>query len=163
MLTEGSFRQPSPAEVDQRHLDRNAASLERLRRTVADADEATLGREVEPGWTVGVLLAHQAFWDRFVTTRWQAALAAGRTSPADIPDGLADLVNDAMAPLWRAIPERQAAALAVAAAEETDQVVASLPAAAVEAVISEGRERLVDRSYHRTEHLDAIDRARMAG
>jgi len=150
--------------MDHGHLERNAASLDRLRRTVTAADDAILGTEVEPGWTVGVLLAHQAFWDRFLTSRWQSALAAGRASPADLPDGLANLLNDAMAPIWRAVPGPQAGALAVAAAEEVDQVVASLPRASVEAVIAEGRERLVDRSYHRKEHLDAIDTiARAAG
>jgi hypothetical protein len=146
--------------VDDDHVARNARSLERLRRTVAEVDDPTLAREVEPGWTVGVLLAHQAFWDRFVLTRWRAALAAGRTSPADLPDGLADLLNDAMAPSWRAIPGRDAGALAIAAADEVDRYVASLPEASVREVIAEGRERLVDRSLHRVEHLDAIDRMR---
>ena len=122
-----------------------------------------LGREVEAGWTVGVLLAHQAFWDRFVTTRWQAALAGGRVSPVDLPDDLVDLLNEAMVPLWRAIPGVTTGALAVAAAEEVDQMVASLPEASVDAVMAEGRERLVERSHHRDEHLDAIERVRPAG
>jgi hypothetical protein len=143
--------------MDRSYIDRNAASLERLRRTVADSDDSLLSREVEPGWTVGVLLAHQAFWDRFVTIRWQAAVASGTPTPADVPAGLTDLLNDAMTPLWRAISNLTVGSLAVAAAEEVDQVAASLPDASVEAVVAEGRERLIDRSHHRSTHLDAIE------
>ena len=149
--------------MERSYIERNAASLERLRRTVADADETVLSREVEPGWTVGVLLAHQAFWDQFVTMRWQGAVASGTATPADVPGDLTDLLNDAMAPLWRAIPNLTVGSLAVAAAEEVDQVVASLPDASVEAVVAEGRERLVDRSHHRNQHLDAVHAASAEG
>jgi hypothetical protein len=108
------------------------------------------------GWTVADILAHLAFWDNRVLElirRWKK-VGVGR-SPIDI-----DNVNDGMKPLCLAIPGRKAASLAVDAAEAVDAELGHLPEdlkPGIRALVQEGRFRL-DRSFHRQEHLDQIDK-----
>ena len=47
----------------------------------------------------------------------------------------------------------------LSAAEELDGFLASLDVDVVEELIRDGRERLVDRSLHRGEHLETIEAA----
>jgi len=42
----------------------NARSVDRLRQLVDRLDDRAMGRDLGEGWTVGVALAHLAFWDR---------------------------------------------------------------------------------------------------
>ncbi len=60
---------------------------------------------------------------------------------------------------WRALSPEAVAELVDAAATAVDGVLATLPDASVDAVLAEGRPRLLDRSRHRDEHLDAIEAA----
>jgi hypothetical protein len=107
-------------------------------------------------WTVAAIMAHLAFWDHRVLElirRWKR-VGVGR-SPIDI-----DNVNDAMKPLCLAIPARKAASLAVDAAEAVDAELENLREdlkPGIYALVQEGRFRL-DRSFHRHEHLDQIDK-----
>jgi hypothetical protein len=61
-----------------------------------------------------------------------------------------------MRPLLHAIPARQAANLALAIAQETDGMIASLPAEAI-AKIDGDCPLQPFRSRHRREHVDAIE------
>ncbi len=102
------------------------------------------------------MLAHLAFWDYRVLVlvmRWKK-VGIG-PSPIDI-----DGVSDAMKPLCLAIPPREAARLAVDAAEAVDAELANLPEdleSGINALVQEGKFRL-NRSIHRDEHLDQIER-----
>jgi len=111
------------------------------------------------GWPPSALLAHLAFWDRLTLQRWHAAIRDGRSTPPDLPDGLQDLINDAAFATWSALSPRDAAAQAVAAAQEVDAFLATVDDGLADQLIADGRVRLVDRSLHRTQHLDAIERA----
>jgi hypothetical protein len=133
-----------------------SGSIDRLAELAGGLDADALGREVRDGWSVAALLLHLAFWDRLTAARWRDALARGEPTPAPIEDGLVDVLNDALVRLLAAVPDAQAGATALAAAREVEAVVAGLPAETVEAVRTEGRTRLVDRSLHRSEHLDEI-------
>ncbi len=76
-------------------------------------------------------------------------------SPIDM-----DNINDAMKPLCLSISVRQAALLAVQAAESVDTALEHLPEdllPEIETLIQEGRFRL-NRSLHRNEHIDQIER-----
>lgn len=137
---------------------RNAAARERIRSLVADLGADDDARPLEGGWTPAALLGHLALWDSMVAGRWRLAARTGRLTPLDLADETADLVNDALLPTWRALNGADAAALALAAAGEVDEVLAGLPDEAIEAIEREGRPRLIDRSLHRNEHLDAIER-----
>ncbi len=145
--------------MDERsHLDRNDHERARLATLAQRLTDEQLARPLDDGWTVAALLAHLAFWDRFVLARWQRALADG-TPIATLDDALPDLINAAAANQWRALPAREAARQAVAPAEALDRAIAALPPAIEDETRGRGLPRLLDRSRHRREHLDEIERA----
>lgn len=153
--------------VDRSYLDRNQASRERLRDVVGRLTRADLARPTEPSdegsWTVGQALGHLAFWDRFLASRWHAAQAAGPGHQASyLPDELADLLNSGLEPFLAAFADGSGAGLmgeVLAAADAVDGLIASLPdEAPLTAVLGE-RPSLLDRSAHRSAHLDDIERA----
>jgi DinB family protein len=148
-----------PVGADRQHLERNAASRERLRTTLERLSADALGRDVDADWTAGALLAHVAFWDRLVAGRWRLAQRRGDAAPPDLHDDVADLVNDAALSAWRSIEPAHLALVVFSAADEVDRLIEDLSETSVDAAIAAGRARLVDRSVHRSEHLDAIDAA----
>lgn len=112
-------------------------------------------RELGGGWTIGVALAHMAFWDR---------RAAGLLRRWDVEGSLPDpvdenLLNATLLPEWLVIDPERAAELAVAAAELVDAAIKALDADKADAIVMIGNQFLVDRSGHRREHLDQIERA----
>jgi hypothetical protein len=157
----------SPAELmtdrggapERSFVERNATSRERLRLIVERLTPADFEREMEGGWSVAALLAHVAFWDRFVAVRWRAALDTGALTPVSFVDEAVDLVNEAAMPSWRALEPDRSTELAMDASAEVDEVVAGLPDDSVDAIARQGRPRLLDRSLHRSEHIDAIETA----
>jgi hypothetical protein len=148
---------------DRAHDDRNAEARRHLAELAMSLGADDLGLEVDDAWTVGALLGHLAFWDRLVEARWRHAAESGTATPIGLDDELPDLINAAAIPAWRILDTRRAAALVVSAAEDVDALIAGLPAESVEGVLGEGRARLVDRSLHRAEHLEMIDRAIRSG
>jgi DinB superfamily len=138
---------------------RNQRSRQRLADIVESLAPADFAVEAEGGWTVGALLAHVAFWDGFVASRWQNAHDNRRVSPLPLPDQIADLINGASIPIWRALPPAAVASLVHDRAEEVDEMIELLSEAAFQAISAEGRRGLVDRSIHRGEHVEAVERA----
>jgi hypothetical protein len=157
----------APGPVDRSYLERNEASLARLRDIVGRLSPADLDRPTAPaedgGWTIGQTLGHLTFWDRFLHSRWRAALAAGPgQQPIFLPDELADLINGGLPPTWAAFATAAGEAAiddALEAAEQTNRLVAGLPPETPVAAILAGRPSLLDRSIHRGQHLDQIERA----
>ncbi len=141
--------------IDRSYLERNDTERARLRRLVERASDADLARPIDGGWTVAATLAHLAHWDRGVI----GALEEWERNDVQPWGGDADTINAAELPRWQAMPPRAAAQVAVAAAEAVDEKVRSLPDAVVEAILAAGRTRLVDRSLHRRDHLDTLERA----
>jgi hypothetical protein len=139
--------------------ERNQATRERFRAIGARLSDTELARPIDPPWTAAGLMAHVAFWDRFVHARWELAASTGSRTPRSLDDALLDLINDASLRQWNAIPSRTAVDECLTAAGELDRLVASLESDLVDEVVREGRERLVDRSLHRGEHLETIESA----
>lgn len=145
--------------MDERIDERNRTSTARLASVGARLSEEELGRVIDEPWTAAGLLAHIAFWDRFVMGRWILARERGEGTPLSVDDGVMDRVNDASLDAWMSIPPAAALELSVRAAEEVDGFLAAIERDTAEAVVAEGRERLVDRSLHRGEHLETIEAA----
>jgi hypothetical protein len=143
--------------------DRNRAAVERLRALGARLSDEELTRLIDPPWTAAALFAHVAFWDRFVHARWRLAASTGRGTPLPIDDAVQELVqelvNDASLQQWLLIPPRTAFQDCLAAAAEVDALIESLKADVVSELVQARRERLVDRSLHRREHLDTLETA----
>jgi hypothetical protein len=143
--------------VDTKINERNRASRDRLQAVGTRLSEEELLRPIDPPWTAAALLAHVAFWDRFVHARWKHALQTGSRVPLSIDDAAMELLNQAALPEWLALPPRAAVEACLAAATDLDALLESLGEESVTQALREGRERLVDRSLHRSEHLATIE------
>jgi len=137
-------------------IDANKKGREQLQALVNRLSDEQLAVKAGDGWTVGAILAHLAFWDYRaleLVRRWKKEGVGA--SPTD-----ADAINDAMKPLLLAIAGRQAANLAIQAAEAVDAELSNIPEdlrTEIEALVREGKFRL-NRSIHRNEHLEQIEK-----
>jgi hypothetical protein len=139
--------------------ERNSSSLERMRAIGTSLSDAELDRTIDAPWTTAALFAHIGFWDRFVLERWRLAAETGDRTPMPVDDAVMDRINDASLGQWLAIPARIAVEEFLATAAELEELISRLDDSTVSEVVTEGRERLVDRSLHRGEHLRTIEGA----
>jgi len=141
--------------VSAAFAESNRAQTERLRRLVGGLDAKKLAVRLPNGWTVAGALAHIAFWDRqrlVLMRRWAAGEAASGAYDGNV-------FNDAAQPLLELIPRDQAAAAALAAAEEIDAFLLEVPSPVVEAALAREDAPNLDRGSHRAHHLDLIETA----
>jgi hypothetical protein len=133
----------------------NETQRKRIIALVSDASEVDLGRTASNGWTVAVLLAHLAFWDRWaehLIQRWRQ----GQLPPPTVPAWYDDAMNTALLAQWRAIPAPDAARLATDAAADVDREIARIETPVLTAIVTNGESHLVHRHRHRKEVLDQI-------
>jgi len=146
--------------IDRSHDERNDQQRARL-AALATRGQEELARDLGGGWTIAAALAHTAFWDRLALGRLKAFERAGLPA-TQIPFDF-EMLNNALTPTWLALPAKVALQEAVAAAEAVDQHIRDLPDQTIEAyraaVGSGGFPILLERSRHRKEHVDQIDRA----
>ncbi len=140
--------------MDRGFVEQNKASTDRLRKLVARLKDGDMGRRVGADWTVAVALAHLAFWDRRVQFVLERTQKAGKLSPLEIDT----TVNDLLLPTWELVPGAEAAHLAIVTAEALDQQLVAFPPPLLEQV-NQHNPRWVNRSLHRNEHLDEVDKA----
>ncbi len=145
----------TPQEI----AERNRSSRERLRVIGQSLSDAELGTPIDAPWTAGALFAHIGFWDRFVLERWRLAVDRGEKTPMRVDEAVMDRINDASLTQWLAIPPRVAIEEFLAAAAELEDLISRLDTTVVSQVVTEGRERLVDRSLHRGDHLRTLEEA----
>jgi hypothetical protein len=135
---------------------RNRTSRERLVAVVARLGDRNV--PIEGGWTAAGLLGHLAFWDGFALARLDKHLHEG--APLELgSEKIADHINAAAMPQWLETPTAVAGRRAIAAATAIEATVAALPAEVLDQVKALGKTFIVDRSAHRKEHLDQIERA----
>jgi hypothetical protein len=140
--------------VDRSFVEVNRASRERIRTLIASLSDEELRTPVGEHWTVGIALAHLAFWDRRVM---YALDMSERDEQLFIPQ--IDLaVNDLSLPLWAAIPPREAGRLALETAEALDSRMEAFAQPLLEALYAYNP-RWVMRGLHRNLHLDEVDAA----
>ena len=134
--------------LDSTFIDRNRVSTDRIREFARLAD-AKMRTRVGEHWTVSILLAHLAFWDRRVMYVLDRSEQEGKLFIPEV--GIE--VNDLSLPLWAAIPPAEAARLAVESAETLDRRLELYPPHLLEEIYAYNK-RWVDRSLHRNEHLN---------
>ena len=139
---------------DQSFIERNRASTDRIRALAARLTDEQLQHPVGEHWTVAILLAHLAFWDRRVMDILDITERDGRLFAPEIDVS----VNDLLLPFFAAIPPRQAARIAIKAAEALDQRLESFSPALLEEIYTYNK-RWVVRALHRGDHLDEADAA----
>jgi hypothetical protein len=140
----------------QAAIKANALTRDRLRAVVGRMNDADLARDLGDGWTVSTLLAHLAFYDlRAVALldEWHRA-GAVTESPLD-----AHTLNRAALPLFRSVPLRTAAELALSAAEAADSRVAELELDPdlLEKIEAAQPSLDLNRGEHRQEHLRQLE------
>jgi hypothetical protein len=138
---------------------KNRDSAARLATLGARLSDQELTAEIDPPWTAAGLFAHIAFWDRFVLERWGLAAERGERTPMVVDGGLMDRLNDASLSQWMSIPPRMAVEECTTAVSALDALIAGVEEDVRSELVAEGRERLVDRSLHRSEHLQTIESA----
>ena len=143
--------------MDTSYVAENEAELARLKAFVGRLSDADMARPVGAHWTVGVGLAHLAFWDRL----WLAKFEEWeRTGEVVVPrvETFVNGINDGMLPWWQAIAPARIKYEVITAAEAADSKAESLPEALVDAILAV-RPRTLVRATHRRQHLDEIERA----
>ena len=138
------------------HNKRNRASLERLSVVIARLGNKDLA--MAGGWSSAALLAHIAFWERLAAARLEKWLRDGEQSPLASRE-VTELTNAAGLRQWQDTPPAIAAAQALEAATATDRLIEGIDAQRFAVLKSYDRDFLYDRSLHRTEHLNEIERA----
>lgn len=134
--------------LDRSFIERNRASTERIRaagRLSAEEMRVPVG----PHWTVSIVLAHLAFWDRRVLYVLERTEQEGKLFAPQIDV----YVNDLSLPLWAAVPPEPAARIALETAAELDLRLEQYSPRLLEEIWDYNK-RWVDRSLHRNEHLD---------
>lgn len=139
--------------VDRSFTQRNQAATQRIRE-MAKLSDTIMQTRVGEHWTVAIVLAHLAFWERRVQYVLDRTEKDGKLFVPEIDI----FVNDLSLPLWAAIPPREAARIAIDEAEKTDRRLASFPPALLEEIFNYNK-RWVERSLHRNAHLDEADAA----
>lgn len=95
--------------------------------------------------------------------RWRLAAERGERTPMAVDGGLVDRINDASLRQWMSIPPREAVEQCVTSASDLDAFVEIVADEVREELAGEGRERLVDRSLHRGDHLGTLEASFPAG
>jgi hypothetical protein len=140
--------------MDRSIIERNRASTDRIRQLAARLSDKEMLHPVGEHWTVSIVFAHLAFWDRRVM---YVLDMTERDKKLFIPE-IDIFVNDLSLPLWAAIPPRKAANIAIETAEALDKRLERFPPALLEEVYTYNK-RWVERSMHRGEHLDEAEAA----
>jgi Mycothiol maleylpyruvate isomerase N-terminal domain len=140
--------------MDRSFIERNRVSTERIRRLAASLTDEQMQTRVGEHWTVAIVFAHLAFWDRRVMYVLDMTERDGKLFIPEIDI----FVNDLSLPLWAAIPPRDAARIAIETAETLDRRLEAFPPSLLEEIYTYNK-RWVERSMHHGEHLDQADAA----
>jgi hypothetical protein len=141
------------------YLERNRTELERMRSLVDRLSDAELEQQVNESWTVAGVLGHVAFWDGRALFLAEKLLRGEPFTPSDEEPEDPDWINDGARPLIHAIEPRRAAELALSVAEQTDQLLASMPPELARRTWPSDQSSPLNafRADHRGEHLDEIE------
>ena len=140
--------------LDKTYIELNLASRERMRTLAESLSDKEMQTKVGEHWTVAIVYAHIAWWDRRVMYVLDMSEKDGKLFVPEIDI----FVNDLSLPLWAAVPAREAVRIAMESAEALDKRLEEYPESLLEK-IHEYNERWVVRALHRNEHLNEAELA----
>jgi hypothetical protein len=140
--------------LDLTFIESNRASIQHMRTLAAGLSDAELQHPVGQHWTVAIVYAHLAFWERRVMYVLDETESRGQLFIPEIDI----FVNDLSLPLWAAIPPREAVRIAIESAEAVDKRLEAFSPALLEKIQAYNI-RWVERSRHRGEHLGEAEAA----
>jgi hypothetical protein len=138
--------------IDPTYNEQNRASTARMKTLAARLTDEQLQTKVGEHWTVAIVFAHLAFWDRRVLAVLDLTEKNGKLSVPEVDM----VVNDISLPLWEAIPARDAVRLGIEAAEELDNRLEHYNPRLLEEVYNH-LQRWVVRAIHRNTHLEEAE------
>lgn len=142
--------------MDRSFIEQNRASRERMRALAERLTDEEMLTKVGEHWTVGIVYAHIAWWDRRVMYVLDMTEKDGKLFIPEIDI----FVNDLSLPLWAAVPPRAAIRIAMDTAETLDKRMEKYSPALLEGIYNYNK-RWVVRALHRNEHLDEAETALM--
>jgi hypothetical protein len=140
--------------LDKSYVELNRVSRERMHALVASLTDEQMLTRVGEHWTVGIVYAHLAWWDRRVIYVLDTTEKDGKLFVPEIDI----FVNDLSLPLWAAVPPRHAFQIAIETAETLDERLETYSPQLLEEIYNYNK-RWVIRALHRNEHLDEADAA----
>ena len=140
--------------LDIAYKDQNRLSRERIRALAERLSDTEMQTRVGEHWTVGVVFAHLAWWDR----RVMYVLDMTEKNSEVFNPQIDIFVNDISLPLWLAVPPREAARIAIETSETLDKRLEKYDSILLEKIYNFNK-RWVSRALHRNEHLDEADAA----
>ena len=138
--------------LDPSYKEQNRTSSNRIRALAERLTDEEMQTKVGEHWTVSIVFAHIAFWDRRVMYVLDMTEKNGKLFIPEIDI----FVNDLSLPLWAAIPPREAARIAIETSETLDKQLEEYSPALLEEIYNYNK-RWVVRALHRNEHLDEAD------
>ena len=135
--------------MDHSFIELNRASKERMRALAERLSDEEMLTKVGQHWTVGIVYAHIAWWDRRVMYVLDMTQKDGELFIPQIDI----FVNDLSLPLWAAVPPREAVRIALETAETLDKRLEEYSPELREEIYNYNK-RWVIRALHRNEHLD---------
>ena len=140
--------------LDPTYKEQNRASKERIRALAERLTDEEMQTKVGEHWTVSIVFAHLAWWDRRVMYVLDMTEKNGKPFIPEIDI----FVNDLSLPLWAAVPPREAARIAIETCETLDKRLEEYSPSLLEEIYNYNK-RWVVRALHRNEHLDEADAA----
>ena len=140
--------------LDTSYVERNRASTERMLSLAASLSDEEMQHPVGEHWTVAIVYAHLAWWDRRVMYVLDVTERQGKLFVPEIDI----FVNDLSLPLWAAVPPRAAAEIAIGEAEKLNKRLENYPLHLLEEIY-DYNPRWVVRAMHRGEHLGEAEAA----
>ena len=140
--------------LDPSYKDLNRLSRERIHALAERLTDEEMQTKVGEHWTVGIVFAHLAWWDRRVMYVLDMTEKNGKVFAPEIDI----FVNDLSLPLWAAVPPREAARIAIETSETLDKRLEEYSPSLLEEIYNYNK-RWVVRALHRNEHLDEADAA----
>jgi hypothetical protein len=139
---------------DKSFIELNRASRERMRKLVEGLSDERMQTRVGEHWTVSIVYAHIAWWDRRVM---YVLDMTEKNNKLFIPE-IDIFVNDLSLPLWAAVPPKDAVRIAMENADALDKRLEEYPENLLDEIYIYNK-RWVIRALHRNEHLDEAEAA----
>ncbi|MGL4609521.1 MAG: hypothetical protein ACRCYY_07515 [Trueperaceae bacterium] len=133
-------------------IKRNTASREAMKKLSEHLSNSELERTLPNGWTVGVMFAPLAFWDKQrleLLLEWEK----NGISPVEYNP---DVFNAALFPVWELLEPRLCLQMALENAEALDKFIESLPDDFVKEMQTTKGAPDLDRANHRLHHLKQL-------
>jgi hypothetical protein len=131
---------------------RNKASRETMKTLAQHLNTKELERVLDNGWTVAVMFAHLAFWDK----QRHELLKDWQTNGVSDASYNPDVFNAALLPFWEGLEPRLAVQLALEHAEAIDTFIESLSEAFIKTIRALPNPPDLERANHRLHHLKQL-------